>query len=460
MVDAVKRSPTDLFGWPLLGLLFKHRKALLLVRTFVMFLFLSALYFGFSHPALQENPYTTAVFWSLFWPFFMIVSLVLIGPAFCGVCPHGVMGRWLNGKGLHKEMPAWLRRRGIGLGILITLYWVPLYLFPGLLKTPWIASLLFLVLTLVAAASFYLYKNMAYCTYLCPIGAVTKSFGKMGMVRLQTYQSECGSCRTFDCAKACDSNLQPFQFEKKNSMRDCTLCMECALSCEAVSFSLVKPSSGLFGTIKDKSSSAHTWVYVLLLAVITITMRYHHGLGHSPLKEQLPWAHAGHYLQSFFPVGIDWVGFSALAMALASVALFVLGGFKLASMVLRQPFGTFLHTASYALAPLMLIGSLSHVGSFFFLHYYSDLANAFYWLIGSDVHIAPLATFKDRWVHLFGLLGYVGALWSLLILTSRIRMNEGTAGAKALAWLFSSTIVWFYLGLLILQQFAMRMGHH
>jgi hypothetical protein len=450
MVDHIQRSGNDLFGWPIVSALFKNRKVLFAVRTLAAFLFVSALWFGLQYPAEADNPYTTAIFWSLFWPFFMIVSIVLIGPGFCGVCPHGVLGRFLARFGTKKEMPSWLKYRGIGLGILIAVYWIPVYLFPGLLKTPWVAAALFLGLTLLALFAFSRYKNMAYCTYLCPLGSVTKSYGKLGMVRLQTYQEACRECKTFDCAKACESGLQPYLFEKKNSMRDCTLCMDCAQACEAVSFKLVPPGKGLTGAVKDRHNM-HTFVFIALLAVITVTMRFHHGLGHSPVKTQTPWYHAGQALAAYLPAGVDWVGFAALGMALASTLLFVLGGYAVAARLLNRPFKAFLHENSYALAPMMIIGTLSHVGSFFFIHYASDLANAWYWLIGSAETMKPLASMRDGWVHLFSLFGYIGAAWSAVILYRRLGDYGATFGKRAAAFFVSGSMIWFYLGLMVLQ---------
>lgn len=450
MVDHVKRAGNDLLGWPLVSALFKNRALLFAVRALAAFLFVSAVWFGLRYPAVADNPYTAAVFWSLFWPFFMIVSIVLIGPGFCGVCPHGVMGRFLARFGTKKEVPSWLKHRGIGLGILIVAYWVPVYLFPGLLKTPWVAAALFGALTLAALFVFARYKEMAYCVYLCPIGSVTKSYGKLGMVKLQTYQDACSSCKTFDCAQACETGLQPYLFEKKNSMRDCTLCMDCAQACEAVSLRLVKPSSGMFGEIRDRHTM-HTWVFILLLAVITITMHFHHGLGHSPVGKQTPWYAAGQWLAGFLPAGVDWVGFAALGMALTSTVLLVLGGFWIAARLLKAPFVTFLHHNSYALAPLMIVGSLSHVGSFFFLHYAPDLANAWYWLIGSTETMRPLATMRDGWVHLFSLFGYVGVAWSTLILFRRLGGYRATASKHVAAFFAAGAVIWFYTGLLVLQ---------
>ena len=347
-------------------------------------------------------------------------------------------------------MPSWLKKRGIGLAILIAAYWVPVYLFPGLLKSPWVAALLFLGLTLLALFAFYRYKDMAYCTYLCPLGSVTKSYGKIGMVRLQTYQDACSSCKTFDCTKACETGLQPYLFEKKNSMRDCTLCMDCAQACEAVALKVTRPSAGMFGEIKDRHD-IHTWVFIVLLAVITMTMRFHHGLGHSPVKTQTPWYAAGQWLGSFLPAGVDWVGFAALGMAVASTLLFVLGGYALAARIVRQPFGAFLHQNSYALAPMMIVGSLSHVGTFFFIEYAPDLGNAWYWLIGSGETMRPLATMRDGWVHLFSLFGYVGALWSAVILYRRLGIYGMPSVKRVAAFAVAGAMIWFYTGMLILQ---------
>ncbi|MGB5964720.1 MAG: 4Fe-4S binding protein, partial [Sulfurimonadaceae bacterium] len=296
-----------------------------------------------------------------------------------------------------------------------------------------------------------MFKDMAYCSYLCPIGAVTKTFGKMGSVKLSTYQSACKECETFDCATACAAGLQPYLFEKKNSMRDCTLCMDCAQSCEAVSFSIVKPMSGLTGEIKDRHNM-HVWVFVALLSVITISMNFHHALGHSPIKTDLPWYKLGMWMESGMPLGIDWVGFNAVWMAIISVLFFVFGGFKLASMIAKEPLNEVTKNLAYSLAPLMILGSLSHVGSFFFLHYASDLVNAYYWLLGNETVIKPLATFRDKWVHLFSLFGYLGAIISAVLLYIRLGRYELAMPKKFLAWLSAGAMVWFYLFLQWLQM--------
>jgi len=227
--------------------------------------------------------------------------------------------------------------------------------------------------------------------------------------------------------------------------------MDCAQSCEAVSFNIVTPMSGLTGEIKERHNM-HVWVFVTLLAVITITMSFHHALGHSSIKTELPWYKLGMWMESGMPMGIDWVGFNALWMALASVLLLVFGGFKLAALIINAPLNEVTKNLAYTLAPLMILGSLSHVGSFFFLHYASDLSTSYYWLIGEETVVKPLASFRDKWVHLFKLFGYLGAVASAVLLYVRLGRYKSTLPVRLMAWVSAGAMVWFYLFLQWLQM--------
>ncbi|MDR9498843.1 MAG: 4Fe-4S binding protein [Hydrogenovibrio sp.] len=443
------RSHLDLLNWPVIGWFFTNSTLMLAVRLIVLAMLGSAIYFGLVYPTEDVNPYTGALFWSLFWPFFLIVSMATLGTVFCGICPHSFVGKYLNRLGPKKPLPGWLKNRWIGFGLLLLAYWVPIYIFPDVLKTPWISALFFLVLTLFAWGMFYRYRNMAYCSSLCPIGTVTSAFSKVGFAQLKTDQNHCQSCRSFDCTKACEWNLRPYFFEKKNSMGDCTLCMDCAQACNAVELKLTPPSAQLWKPIKAKEP-INVWVYVWLLAVISITMRFHHSLGHSAIKEQLPWVQAGQWLESLMPIPVlDWVGVMALTMAVISTFAIVWGSFFVSAKLIKMPVKDYFQSVGQFMAPLMLIGAISHIGSFFFLHYASDLTNAWYWLIGSATTMEPLATFRDSWVHLFGLFNYVAVIWALFVLHKRLGMLSISGKQRLTLWLISGGIVWFYLFLVI-----------
>ncbi|MDG6774733.1 hypothetical protein QCB45_10355, partial [Thiomicrorhabdus sp. ZW0627] len=148
---------------------------------------------------------------------------------------------------------------------------------------------------------------------------------------------------------------------------------------------------------------------------------------------------------------LDWVGVMALSMAVVSTFAIVWSSFALSAKWLRMPVKDYFQSVGQFMAPLMLIGALSHVGSFFFLHYASDLMNAWYWLIGSAASAKPLASFRDAWVHLFGLFNYVAVIWALFILHKRLAVLSLSGIQRVGIWFLSGSIVWFYLYLVVLR---------
>jgi hypothetical protein len=445
----------NILSWPLVGGLLTHPLSLNVLRSLVLVLFASAIYFGLTYPDEIDNPYTPAIFWSLFWPFFLVVSMVTFGPVFCTVCPHSFIGKYLNKIGPQKLMPNWLRNRWWGLGLLVVSYWVPVYVFPDFLKIPYVSAMYFLVLTAVAFVGFYLYRNMDYCRYGCPIGSVIKSYGKVSFTQLQTDSSACQTCRSFDCVKACQWNLRPYLFEKKNNMQDCTLCMDCAQACDSVEWTVTRFAKQVIEPVKQLDRMT-VWVFITLLAVITMAMRFHHALGHSPLKESLPWYQIGSWLETVMPVVpmMDWVGLVALLMAVAMTFTLTLGGLWLASRVSKIEFWTLFETAGLAFGALMLVGALSHIGSFFFLHYAPDLVNAYYWLMDSDSVMKPLASHRDGWIHLFNLFNFLAVIISATVLYRKVGQLKLSGTAFWQTYVLSGLVIWVYLGLVILTLWA------
>jgi hypothetical protein len=445
----------NILSWPLVGGLLTHPLSLNVLRSLVLVLFASAIYFGLTYPDEIDNPYTPAIFWSLFWPFFLVVSMVTFGPVFCTVCPHSFIGKYLNKIGPQKLMPNWLRNRWWGLGLLVVSYWVPVYVFPDFLKIPYVSAMYFLVLTAVAFVGFYLYRNMDYCRYGCPIGSVIKSYGKVSFTQLQTDSSACQTCRSFDCVKACQWNLRPYLFEKKNNMQDCTLCMDCAQACDSVEWTVTRFAKQVIEPVKQLDRMT-VWVFITLLAVITMAMRFHHALGHSPLKESLPWHQIGSWLETVMPAVpmMDWVGLVALLMAVAMTFTLTLGGLWLASRVSKIDFWTLFETAGLAFGALMLVGALSHIGSFFFLHYAPDLVNAYYWLMDSDSVMKPLASHRDGWIHLFNLFNFLAVIISATVLYRKVGQLKLSGTAFWQTYVLSGLVIWVYLGLVILTLWA------
>ncbi|MDX3959842.1 4Fe-4S binding protein [Aliarcobacter skirrowii] len=447
MIKFIKRDKNDIFGMPILKIIFKNKIFHRTVQVSVLFLFIYAIYFGFIHPTKENNIFTTALFWGLFWPFFMVTTLATFGRIFCGVCPHGFIGKYITKIGLKKKIPNKLANPFIGLLLLFFAWWFVYYMFPQFFKTSYATAILFFVMTIIASIFYYLYDEMAYCKYICPIGTVTKVYSKVGFTKLQTYKQECQNCRTFDCAKVCSYNLKPFTFEKKNSMEDCTLCMDCARECESVAFKFNKPSNTLFN--KFKTSKAEVWALILLTAAISITMSFHHSLGRSAIVEEFFWVKTARYFETIIDFGsIDTVGLFAFIYAvIISIFLSIVGIF-IASKIMRVEFSNTFYTLGYAFAPLFIIGGLSHIGEFFFYSYASNIVNGFNqaFSLGFET-MKPLASRKDEWVHIFNIFTHIGYIWAFIIMINRLKLIETKRYLKIVAFPFASALIIFYMSL-------------
>ncbi|WP_029521837.1 4Fe-4S binding protein [Persephonella sp. KM09-Lau-8] len=448
-----ERDKNDIFRLRSIHATIGNPNFLNIFRTILLLLFLYAILWGLLSP---KNAFTTGLFWGLFWPFFMVITLPFLGNIFCMICPMGFLSRTISKYGSKRKIPKVLKNPYIGFSLLLLFYWIPLYIFPGTLRSSFATALFFLFFLILAVIVSFLYTNGAFCRYFCPIGRVAPAFARVGFMWLSAYNKKlCDSkCEKPDCAFACPYKLSPYKFDKNNSMESCTLCMECAGSCEGIKYSIRKWSYSLLQKIK-KPNSWEIWIYIILLAVITITMRFHHGLGHSPIKDELPWVNIGKWLETVTGIGkpFSWVGFTALFMAVIITLSLVLGGFYITSKIIKKPFKEVFLNLGYALAPLMIIGSLSHVTHFFFTHYYHEIINGFSQAFFLNIEVEPLASNKDKWLRIFYIFPFIAAFWSGFIMWKRIGFFEISGLKKMLAYVFSSLIIVFYIALTVFQLY-------
>jgi len=456
MVDYQKRDKNDIYNMPVLGFIFKNKFFIRALQLSVLALFLYAIVFGLIYPSKEENIFTTALFWSLFWPLFIVVTLSTFGRIFCGICPHGFIGKYITKFGLNKKMPKALANPFIGISLLLIGFWVVYYIYPAAYKTPLATAIFFIVLTLIAVIFFDIYSDMSYCKSICPIGTVMRGFSKISFTKLGTYSESCKDCTTFECADACSYNLKPFTFDKRGEMTDCTLCMDCSSACEAVSFKIVKPSESLFKNFQIKK--AEVWAFILITAAITITMSFHHALGRVAIADEFIWSKMGVFLEEKIGIaGLDYVGISALFIALLTTVSLVYIGMFMASKFLKEDFSKVFYTLGYAFAPIFIIGGLSHTYEFFFVHHYSDIANGFmqgFFISGGEIE--PLATRKDPWIKIFGVMNYIAIIWAFFIMAKRVNFFTASKAAKVLAFVSASALIIFYLWLNVYKGYAFK----
>jgi len=176
-----------------------------------------------------------------------LVLVILSKKAFCGwACPIGFLSELTGKLGgiLWKKRPTIAPKTngylkltrylvlGVALfftyrtGELILRGYDPFYLiFSGFGHgSSGVISIIVLGLTIAGA----LIAPMAFCKYLCPMGAIFDPFGRLGLIRLTRNEASCTSCGK--CSRACVQDI-PVQDLKIIRHRDCTNCLECVDAC-------------------------------------------------------------------------------------------------------------------------------------------------------------------------------------------------------------------------------------
>ncbi len=454
MVETIERDKNDLFAYKWGERFFKDPKTLFVVRSVALGVFVYALVYGFIHPEASENHFTTAIFWSFFWPFFMFLSLPTLGAYFCSVCPLAFVGKKIiKRKGKAFKMPKALKNPYISLAVVLGVYWGLFYAFPTVFAKPIAVAFFYTFFTLLAFIFYFLFKDMSYCAHICPISAIRNAFSRISFMWLGSYQSACESCTTFECAKVCEFDQSPFNFDKNNSMGDCTLCMDCANACAAISYKSKGFGFSLTQPIR-RARAVDVWTYLLLFAFMTLTMKLTTNFNHSDASTYLPWMWISNWLKGIFPHSpLNFEAVLTLFVSLVSTLYIVYIGFKKAGESLGIDKKRLFTEVGYAYAPLALVASIGVAFVSFFTRYFHNVVNGFIEAFHLPFHfIEPLVSPDAGWLHLFGVFDLIAVAWTLLLLYQRISLvakgKARSAQRAAFRWLSLLPLVYLILSLL------------
>jgi len=229
-----------------------------LVRLAALALLLVMAAYGWHHHAIPGVPvrdplmYTnlaTYFFWVL-WMMGVVFIALFFGRAWCAVCPLG----WLNGLfariGLKLPLPAALRNffpvTVVLVALQLAVYFLAIHRFPD-----FTAHLLVLML-LFAVFAGLLFRKRAFCTLLCPAGAVFGLYARVAPFQLRVNDPDiCSGCESKSCIAGgsvwrrftlgrgvlfwrgerpdCPVDLVPAEIDDSAA---CTLCLHCAQNCE------------------------------------------------------------------------------------------------------------------------------------------------------------------------------------------------------------------------------------
>lgn len=197
------------------------------VQVLMVGLFGLALYHTFAGPQDPTSNFGAIAFFGLWWAPVMLLSLLLMGRVWCYFCPIGAITQFLQRFGLGRRFPTFRDRKwpifGLGLsvvsiaGLSFVLARLPLYKF-GVAHTPWAMGVYFLVFLAVAVALALVFRQRAFCRYVCPATAVMSVTARLSPLELrQDRESRVPDCMTAE-----------FKSNYLSTERRCVACMHCA----------------------------------------------------------------------------------------------------------------------------------------------------------------------------------------------------------------------------------------
>ena len=223
--DLLKLRPIRAFA--------KSRYVPLVFQVGIFMLFAYAIYACFVGLNSRGNNFGILMFWSVFWPSFIMISLVTVGKMWCGVCPLGAINNAVQRFGLRKAFPVKLRSGIIALILWVVVVWMVREIFEISSDGP-ATGWFFLAFTAAAVGVGIIYRNRSWCKYLCPIGIASGLWSMLALFELRPTLDKCQNCRTYECVKGngqtpgCPMGLHPGRLD---SNRDCVYCLNCVKVC-------------------------------------------------------------------------------------------------------------------------------------------------------------------------------------------------------------------------------------
>ena len=159
--------------------------------------------------------------WTLWFPL-VFLSVLVTGRSWCGVlCPMGAASEWMNGIGLKRPVPAWLRWEGTPIAsfLIVTILGQTV----GVRDYPSAILEVFGLTLLAALAVGYFYgqgqRKRAWCRHACPIGLLLGVFSRLGPVDLVPKRPEAGG-DAYDSARAVPDDDRSAAQDREPALRD------------------------------------------------------------------------------------------------------------------------------------------------------------------------------------------------------------------------------------------------
>ncbi|MHB1790105.1 MAG: 4Fe-4S binding protein [Acidimicrobiales bacterium] len=400
--------------------------------------FWAVIFIGILGTTVPGLNFGAAITWYI-WFCLVFVMMVVVGRAWCSMCPFGGFGEWVQRHtfwnrsersiGLGLKFPEPLARIGFLIPVVsfLLLTWLGEFFNNAGPGNP--AATSFMVLGIVgsALAFFLVFERRTFCRYICPLTTLIGTVGSMGTVAgFRTRDRDiCLKCETKDCMRggehgygcpwytwpgSADSNLY------------CGLCSECYKACphDNVGLYLQKPLTSVVAPNRRRIDVAWgialLWGLVLYQQVNALSI---FGSLDTRLNNAIAFPH--------YPDPVGYLGIIALlALATAGAVWIIAKLLARRDLDLTTP-GTFLERGSR------------------FRTFFAPIAYGLIPVIGADYFARQLPKFfkhSTRLVpsvqHVFGASGTQSKLYTLRLLTNPrivvVQVSVIALGTLAALW--------------------------
>jgi NosR/NirI family nitrous oxide reductase transcriptional regulator len=282
---APSEGDIDISRRPLVDKVLRSRKfqfLLILPNQIIFWLVIFSGLVGIADPNLN---FGTAITWYV-WFCLVFVLMVVVGRAWCSMCPFGGFAEWVQRRTFFKRknsrpltLGLKLPERWAGHGLMISLVaflvltWIEEYFGIAGPGNPRDTS--FMVIGIVAAALliFLVFERRTFCRYICPLSSLIGSVGAAGMAAgFRTRDREiCLDCKTKECMRGGENGYGCPWYTWPGSADSnlmCGLCSECYKACPSgnVGLFLQRPLKSVVAPMNRRYDVA--WAVAFLTGLV------------------------------------------------------------------------------------------------------------------------------------------------------------------------------------------------
>jgi len=274
----------DLLRNPRIARLVRNRKFQFLLILPNQIIFWTVIFVGLLGTAIPGLNFGAAITWYV-WFCLVFVMMVVVGRAWCAMCPFGGFAEWIQRRtfwqrtqktlGLGRKFPEPLARLGFVLPVVsfLVLTWIEEFFNIAAPGNPAATSFMVIGIVSTALVFFLVFERRTFCRYICPLTSLIGTVGSMGTVAgFRTRDREvCLNCKTKDCMRGgtegfgCPWYTWP---ASADSNLYCGLCSECYKSCpeDNVGLFLQKPLTSIVAPRRRRADVA--WAIALLWGLV------------------------------------------------------------------------------------------------------------------------------------------------------------------------------------------------